>query len=87
MKRVFFDIVLFLTILFLPWWAGFLMAFIGLFVFNNFYEYLAYGVIIFIFYGPMSNRFISSPVYFSLILTTSFALIEFIKTNIIFYKK
>lgn len=87
MKRVFFDIVLFLTILFLPWWAGFLMAFIGLFVFNNFYEYLAYGVIIFIFYGPMSNTLISSPVYFSLILTTSFTLIEFVKTNIIFYKK
>lgn len=87
MKRVFFDILLFLAILFLPWWASLFMAVLGLFIFKNFYEYLVCGVIIFELYSPMSNRVISSPFYFALILTASFALIESAKKNIIFYKK
>ena len=87
MKRVFFDILLFLAVLFLPWWVGVLLAVVGLFVFNNFYEYLIFGVIVFVLYSTPSNRIISSPVYYSLILTLSFVLIETIKRNIIFYKK
>lgn len=87
MTRIFFDLALFLSILFLPWWANLFLAFLGLFLFKNFYEYLIYGTIVFVLFSPMSNRTISSPVYFSIILISSFVLIEAIKRNIIFYKK
>jgi hypothetical protein len=87
MKRVFFDILLFLSVLLLPWWASLFLAILGLFIFNKFYEYLIFGVIVFVLYSTRSSRIISSPVYFALILTLSFALIEIVKRNIIFYKK
>ncbi len=87
MKRAFFDIVLFLSVLFLPWWASLFLAILGLFVFNKFYEYLMFGVFVFVLYSTRSGKIISSPFYFALILTLSFAIIEIIKRNIIFYKK
>lgn len=87
MKRAFFDLSLFIAILFLPWWASIFMAIVGLFIFRNFYEYLAFGVFSFVLYSTSSVRAVSSPVYFALILTLSFAFIQIIKRNIIFYKK
>jgi hypothetical protein len=87
MKRIIFDALLFLIILFLPWWVSLFFALAGLFIFKNFYEYLVYGVFIFVLYFSPGQSFIASPLYFSLILTLSFVIIQIIKNHIIFYKE
>jgi len=88
MKRVIFDIILFISIFIFPWWVGILLLAIGLFVFANFYEFVAGGVLIFSLYAPMGDgRLISSPIFFSALIIFFYAITQIIKSNIIFYKK
>lgn len=87
MKRALFDFLLFLSVLFLPWWINTPLAFLGLFLFKNYYEYLAFSVVVFVLYRTSEVGATSSPVYFSLIVVLSYILIQFIKERLIFYKK
>jgi hypothetical protein len=86
MKRVIFDIVLFLSIFVLPWWASVFFVIIGIFIFDNFYEFIISGIIFFSLYRAPSDIPISSPIIFSLSISTIYIIIQYIKSNIIFYK-
>jgi len=87
MKRIFFDIILFISIFVFPWWVSLFFVFIGIFIFNNFYEFIGAGIIVFALYSFPDDRLISSPVFFSLLLIISYLVLQFIKSNIILYKK
>lgn len=87
MKRFVFDLILFILIFICPWWVGAFFLFIGLFVFYNFYEFIIFSVIIYSLYSVNSDSFLSSPLFFSLIITLSYFVIESIKNNLILYKK
>ncbi|MFA5773337.1 MAG: hypothetical protein WC908_01525 [Candidatus Paceibacterota bacterium] len=87
MKRVIFDIVLFLSVFIFPWWVSIFLLFIGIFIFNNFYEFIVASVIIYSLYTIPGDRIISSPIFFSSVLITLYIAIEYIKNNIILYKK
>jgi hypothetical protein len=87
MKRVVFDVILFLSVLIFPWWISVLGVIIGIFAFKNFYEYIIAGVVIYSIFSVPSSRIISSPVLISLIIVGSYLIIQYIKNNIILYKK
>ena len=86
MKRGIFD-VLFLLILFvLPWWVGVFLAFVGIFLFKNFYEFIFAGVIIYALYVIPGKGLFTSPVYFSAFLLLVYLSIQTLRHKIILYK-
>jgi len=87
MKRIIFDVVLFTSVFIFPWWISILLLFIGIFIFNNFYEFIIANVVIYSLYAISGNRIISSPIFFSSVLIILYIIIEYIKNNIILYKK
>lgn len=87
MKRIVFDAVLFTSVFVFPWWISVLLLFIGIFIFNNFYEFIIASVIIYSLYAIPGDRIISSPIFFSSVLIILYLIIEYIKNNIILYKK
>lgn len=87
MKRVFFDVLLVLCLFLVPWWAGFLLSVIGIFLFKNFYEFLLYGVFVYATYGFASDRLISGRLWLPAILLIIFFLIVKLKKIIIFYRQ
>ncbi len=87
MKRVIFDIILLVSIYIFPWWVSILLVLIGVFIFDNFYEFLVSSVIVYSMYATKGDRIISSSVFFPLIIIISYISIQSIKNNIILYKK
>jgi hypothetical protein len=87
MKRVIFDIILFASIFILPWWISVLLAFMGIFLFNNFYEFIFSGVVVYSLFSLPSDRLIASPIFFSLSVVILYIIFQIIRNNIILYKK
>jgi hypothetical protein len=87
MRRIIFDVILFISVFALPWWISILLLFIGLFAYNNFYEFIIANSIIYSLYSPFGDRLISSPVFFSLVVIVLYIVIKIIRNNIILYKK
>lgn len=86
MKRVIFDILLFLFMFLLPWWATLAWAVIGLFVFMNFYEFLISSIIIYTISTIPPNAIWSKSliVYSSIIIF--YLLVQYLRRHIILYK-
>jgi len=49
--RIAFNIALILSLLFLPWWAGAIIALSGAFLVDGFFEVIIYGIISDALYG------------------------------------
>lgn len=86
MKRVFFDIFLIASLFLLPWWVGFFIAIIGIFIFSNFYEFIFFGIFVYVTYGFESERIIASRFYLPTISLLIFFLISKSKRFMVFYK-
>lgn len=86
MKRVVFDVLLFISIFIFPWWVSLCMILVGIFIFNNFYEFIITFVALYSLYSVQDGRLVSSPVFFSLVLSVAYLVVEVIKKNIILYK-
>jgi len=87
MKRVIFDIVLFISVFIFPWWISIPLVFIGIFLFSNFYEFIVASVIVYSLYAIEGDRLISSPIFFSLAIIFLYIFIQIIRSNIILYRK
>jgi len=85
-KRVIFDMVLFISIFVFPWWVNAFFMLIGVFYFRNFYEFILVGVIIYSLYSIPGDKLISSPVVFSFAVVILYSIIQYIQSNIILYK-
>ena len=83
-KRVFFDLLFFLSIFILPWWVMVLLAFIGIFIFKNFYEFILSSVVMYSLYIIPSSKL--SPFWFSLSISIIYISIQSLKHYIILYK-
>ena len=86
MKRVIFDIVLFLLVFALPWWITAILGLAGLFLFKNFYEFIVVGAMIFAIFRVPSGRIIASPLWYSLIIVFIFFGSQYLRKIIRFYK-
>lgn len=87
MKRIIFDILLFLCIFIAPFWFNVLLLIIGIFLFDDYYEFIITGVIIFYLYSTPGVSITSSPLFFSSIIIISYITIQIIRDNIILYKQ
>jgi hypothetical protein len=86
MKRIIFDVVLFLSIFILPWWVTAVLAFVGIFIFGQFYEFIISGAIMYTVYSSQDGRAISSYLWFPLILCFLYVGIQALRRYIILYK-
>ncbi len=86
MKRFGFDFLLFVSIFALPWWLTALLALVGLFLFKNFYEFLVTGAIVFSLFSEGTMQFISSRLWFPLLLGAIFIGVQILRNNIILYR-
>ena len=51
MLRIFFDILLFLSVLLLPWWVTLSVAVLGMTLFSRFVEVIAVGFLLDLLFG------------------------------------
>lgn len=86
MKRAIFDVCLFIFVFISPWWLCLAFILIGIFIFNNYYEFIFISIIIYALYATPSQLIISSPVFFAGSISLTYILIQLIKKNIILYK-
>jgi len=85
-KRIVFDIILFLSIFLFPWWVTGILGFIGIFVYIQFYEFIIVGFIVHSIYAVPGHGFILSPLWFILIVFAVYMIIQYIRRYIILYK-
>ena len=86
MNRVVFDILLFLCLFTMPWWLTGVLALIGIFVWKQFYEFIFVWVIMYSLFAVPDTRFISSPIWYSLIVGVVYVGIQTLRRNMAIYK-
>ena len=87
MKRVIFDVAIFILLYIAPWWIGLILLLLGIFIFSDYYEFIIGLLIIFSVYSIPGNEIFHSPVFFSAVTIVIYVLIQLLKNNIILYKK
>ena len=83
-RRIFLDIILTLGAFTAPPWLMLLVALIGLFSFENFYEILAVGFIVDGLYG-IKTSIIFIPVFYTFISGGMFIAVIFLRKHLRFY--
>lgn len=56
-NRIIFDIILFVSLFYIPWWGVGVIAFMGAFTYPHYYEIIVAGIILDILYGAQSFPF------------------------------
>ncbi|GMQ95484.1 MAG: hypothetical protein BMS9Abin13_600 [Patescibacteria group bacterium] len=69
--RIFLDLAIIFSILYLNWWIAALFAIGGILIFRNFYEAVALGLLIDILYGAPAAEFFG----FRFVSTAIFAIL------------
>jgi hypothetical protein len=84
MRRIFADIVLFLSIFFVPWWLVVAFAVVGLFTFSSFYEILFLGIVLDSLYNAPIAPFRHFQFVVTLLCVFLFVVIEALKRRLRF---
>lgn len=87
MKRIVLDICILLSIFLLPWWITLFLSAVGMFLYENFYEFIIAFLFVYAVYGFGSTGVLGSKVYLPLILFVIFIAFSFVKKQFIFYQK
>lgn len=85
-KRVIFDFLLLISIFIFPWWFNLILIFLGIFIFDNFYEFILFSIACYSLYF-VPNDSLSSKIIFPIIIIVSYLIIQFIRKNLFIYKK
>ena len=87
MKRVIFNVLLFLSIVVCPWWVSVVLGIFTLYYFKFFNEIILYGLLMDILYGKLSVVFslwdYRFTLFFAVLLLSSF----YLKKGLKFYSK
>jgi hypothetical protein len=87
MKRLIFDIAVFVSVFTLPWWLTFILVVVGIFMFAHFYEFIVAGSIVYALHATIgSATFLSSPVWFAVVITGMYIAIQILRQYIIVYQ-
>lgn len=62
------------------------LVFVGIFMWKNFYEFILIWVIMYSLFAIPDNRFISNPVWFSLMIGLVYVGIQTFRRSMIIYK-
>lgn len=84
LKRIALDIILTIGAFFAPPWLVLLVALVGLFSFENFYEIFAVGFILDVLYG-VETTFLFMPVFYAIISGLLFVASLFLRKHLRFY--
>jgi hypothetical protein len=84
-KRLIANIVLLLSIFFMPWWITLLLGVIFISIFPNFYEIFIMGILMDLLYSYPKELFFNFNQIFSLGVILIFVFIEKIKKYLRFY--
>ena len=87
MKRILLDIAIILSLFIMPWPVALILAIAGVFLFKNFYEFIALGVVWYALYGTASTTVLGSKFWLPIFLLLSFFILSSIKKYLIIYKK
>ena len=86
MKRVIFDIFLIIFIFIVPWWVGVILALIGIFLFDKFYEFIATLIILYSMYMIQGTMKTSTIILGAILINAIYFGIQILKSQISFYK-
>ncbi len=86
MKRIIFDILFIISVFILPWWFNVILAFIGVFLFDKFYEFILILLIIYSLYSISEASEISHVIIVAMIINAIYFLVQVFKSNISFYQ-
>ena len=86
MKRVLFDISLFIFIFLLPWWTTFIWAIVGLFVFINFYEFLVASIMVYVLIAVPFDKMLNHSFFIYSGIIIFYLLVQYLRRHIILYK-
>lgn len=86
MKRVIFDVLFIIFIFILPWWVGVILALVGVFLFNKFYEFIVSLVILYSLYMIEGATKTSSIIFSAILINVIYFGIQILKNRISFYK-
>lgn len=87
MKRVIFDILLFLSVFTMPWWLTIVLAFVGIFLFKHFYEFIVVWIIMYSLFALPSTRLISKPFWVFLSVGLVYIGIQYLRRNMSLYQE
>lgn len=83
--RIITNIVIVISILFLPWWATVLLVCAGILLFPHFYEAIIAGVLMDVLYGVSMVSFSGFVAVFTVIFSLGYLLGERFKKNVRLY--
>lgn len=77
--------LLVIFIFLLPWWVTLFLAVLGLFIFSNFYEFLASSVIVYVISTTKETPFLNKSLLVYLFIILFYLLAQYIRHFVIFY--
>jgi len=86
MKRILIDIIIFISIVVLPWWLSVVVLVVFIIYERHPYEVLFFGLFIDSLYGIPQERFLSFG-WATLLAVAVFCLSFFVKERLLFYNK
>lgn len=87
MKRLIFNVLLFLSIVACPWWVSVAFGVVTLYYFKFFNEIILYGLLLDILYGRFSVHFSLWDYRFTLFFTVLLLSSFYLKKGLKFYSK
>lgn len=83
--RIIFNLLIFTSILFLPWWFTVIIAISFLFMFTS-YEVILLGLFADILYSSSVPSFFNIEFLFTIVFIILFIIVYFVKNKLIFYR-
>lgn len=84
-KRILFTVLLFIVLFYLPFWVFLILGFVGMFLFQNYYESLVLFLFADLLYGTKQSRYFDFLYMYSFVGVLIFYLLNFIKQKMRFY--
>ena len=86
MKRVIFDVFLFISVFVFTWWITLILSIIGLFIFESFYEFLMSSIIIYTLSSAGNYSIFSKSFLIYVLIILFYFLVQYLRRHIILYK-
>ena len=83
--RIFINIIILISVLYLPWWVTTTAVFTGFLIFKNFYEGIIAGFLLDTLYGAKISQFFGIWFVFTAVYFVGYVIIRRVKKNLRFY--
>ncbi|MFC1720851.1 hypothetical protein ACFL0K_01210 [Patescibacteria group bacterium] len=82
LKRIIADLILLLSVLFMPWWLTVILAFVLVFYFKSYYEFIIAGVLTDALYGVPQDWLFDLTLMYTSFSIVIFIFIQWLKTRL-----